>query len=168
MDRLWAPWRIDYILQEKPQGCIFCEKPAQDRDRENLILHRGTGCFVIMNFYPYNNGHIMVVPYRHLADLSALTAAEQSEMILWLGRCTTLLKETMRADGFNIGMNLGKIAGAGIDDHLHFHIVPRWNGDSNFMPVTGNAKVLSQGLSESWDMLKPKFAAIKDRPETNA
>ncbi|OPZ67371.1 MAG: AP-4-A phosphorylase [bacterium ADurb.Bin478] len=157
MEKLWAPWRMEYILQEKPSGCIFCDKPKQDRDRENLILHRGAGCFVIMNFYPYNNGHLMIVPYRHIADLAALTAAEQSEMMTLLGRCTTILTQQMRPHGFNIGMNLGRTAGAGIDDHLHFHIVPRWNGDTNFMPVTGHTKVLSQGLQESWDSLKPWF-----------
>ncbi len=157
MEKLWAPWRMEYILQEKPDGCIFCDKPRQDRDRDNLILHRGAGCFVIMNFYPYNNGHLMVVPYRHSADLAALTAAEQSEMMALLGRCTTILTQQMKPHGFNIGMNLGRTAGAGIDDHLHFHIVPRWNGDTNFMPITGHTKVLSQGLQESWDQLKPWF-----------
>ena len=155
MEKLWAPWRMEYILQEKPDGCIFCDKPRQDRDRDNLILHRGAGCFVIMNFYPYNNGHLMVVPYRHSADLAALTAAEQSEMMALLGRCTTILTQQMKPHGFNIGMNLGRTAGAGIDDHLHFHIVPRWNGDTNFMPITGHTNVLSQGLQESWDQLKP-------------
>ncbi len=157
MEKLWAPWRMEYILQEKPGGCIFCDKPRQDRDRDNLILHRGADCFVIMNFYPYNNGHLMVVPYRHTADLAALTAAEQSEMMALLGRCTTILTQQLKPHGFNIGMNLGRTAGAGIDDHLHFHIVPRWNGDTNFMPITGHTKVLSQGLQESWDQLKPRF-----------
>ncbi|HPI73985.1 MAG TPA: HIT domain-containing protein [bacterium] len=157
MKKLWAPWRMEYILQEKPSGCIFCDKPKQNQDRENLILHRGAACFVIMNFYPYNNGHLMVVPYRHSADLDALTAAEQSEMMSLLGRCTTILTQQLKPHGFNIGMNLGRTAGAGIDDHLHFHIVPRWSGDTNFMPVTGHTKVLSQGLQESWDQLKPWF-----------
>ena len=157
MEKLWAPWRMEYILQEKPGGCIFCDKPRQDRDRDNLILHRGADCFVIMNFYPYNNGHLMVVPYRHTADLAALTAAEQSEMMALLGRCTTILTQQLKPHGFNIGMNLGRTAGAGIDDHLHFHIVPRWNGDTNFMPITGHTKVLSQGLQESWDQLKSRF-----------
>jgi ATP adenylyltransferase len=149
---------MEYILQPKAEGCIFCDKPKQDQDRENLILARGSHSFVIMNFYPYNNGHIMVVPYRHIADLAQLTAEEQLEMMQWLGRSTTILKQAMRPEGFNIGMNLGRVAGAGIDDHLHFHIVPRWNGDTNFMPVTGHTKVLSQGLMESWDALRPLFA----------
>lgn len=158
MKKLWAPWRMEYILQEKQKGCLFCEKPRQEQDRENLILHRGAACFVIMNFYPYNNGHLMVVPYRHTADLAALTQPEQVEIMVLLGRCTHILQERLSAQGFNIGMNLGRVAGAGIDDHLHFHIVPRWNGDTNFMPVTGHTKVLSQGLYESWDLLKPMFS----------
>lgn len=157
MDKLWAPWRMEYIQQEKPAGCIFCDKPRETRDRDNLILHRGRLAFVIMNFYPYNNGHLMVVPYRHIADLALLTRDEQQEMMALLGRCTTILNTEMHPHGFNIGMNLGRVAGAGIDDHLHFHIVPRWNGDTNFMPVTGHTKVLSQGLFESWESLTPHF-----------
>lgn len=157
MDKLWAPWRMEYILQPKAEGCIFCDKPKQNQDRENLILARGKTAFVIMNFYPYNNGHVMVVPYRHIADLAQLFPEEGQEMTYWLGRCTTVLKQAMRPEGFNVGMNLGRVAGAGIDDHLHFHIVPRWNGDTNFMPICGHTKVLSQGLMESWDALRPLF-----------
>ncbi|HOT97836.1 MAG TPA: HIT domain-containing protein [bacterium] len=157
MNKLWAPWRMEYILQEKPEGCIFCDKPLEARDRENLILHRGASCFVIMNFYPYNNGHLMVVPYRHTADLAGLTESERLEMMTLLGRCTEVLGAQMHPQGFNIGMNLGQVAGAGIDEHLHFHIVPRWNGDTNFMPVTGHTKVLSQGLQESWEALRGLF-----------
>ncbi len=166
MDKLWAPWRMEYILQEKPQGCIFCDKPKENRDRENLILHRGAHTFVIMNFYPYNNGHLMVVPYRHTADVAGLNAAEQRELMQLLGVCTSILSKTMSAQGFNIGMNLGRVAGAGVDDHLHFHIVPRWNGDTNFMPVTGHTKVLSEGLMESWDALVTHFAKLPVAPET--
>jgi ATP adenylyltransferase len=157
MKKLWAPWRIEYILQEKPQGCIFCDKPRQERDRDNLILFRGSTCFVIMNFYPYNNGHLMVVPYRHTAELNSLTPAEQAEMMTLLGRGTQILQQQFKPHGFNIGMNLGRVAGAGIDDHLHFHLVPRWNGDTNFMPITGHTRVLSQGLLEAWDQLQPWF-----------
>jgi ATP adenylyltransferase len=163
MDYIWAPWRMDYILSPKPQGCIFCEKPAQHRDRDNLILWRGKTCFVIMNFYPYNNGHLMIVPYRHLAHLHELTTAEQQEMMRALSFCSEILTASLKPDGLNIGMNLGKTAGAGIDDHLHFHIVPRWNGDTNFMPITGHTKVLPQGLYESWDQLKPLFDALPEQ-----
>lgn len=157
MEYMWAPWRMDYILSPKPTGCIFCDKPKQESDRDNLILYRGETCFVIMNFYPYNNGHLMIVPYQHVSNLEQLTAAEQAEMMAVLTKSNEILKETMNPDGMNIGMNLGKVAGAGIDDHLHFHIVPRWNGDSNFMPVLGHTKVLAQALYETWDMLLPHF-----------
>lgn len=157
MDYMWAPWRMDYILSSKPDGCIFCDKPQQEKDRENLILYRSAQCFIIMNYYPYNNGHLMIVPYRHLAKLTELTTEEQSEMTTLLIRCEEILHHALKPDGINIGMNLGKVAGAGIDDHIHFHIVPRWNGDTNFMPVIGHTKVLVQALYESWDLLKPYF-----------
>ncbi len=160
MKKLWAPWRMEYILHQKPQGCIFCDKPKQKQDRENMILYRGQTCFVIMNFYPYNNGHLMVVPYRHIAKLNKLSQQEQSEMMQVVAQAGTILEKTIHCEGLNIGMNLGRVAGAGIDEHLHFHIVPRWNGDTNYMPVLGHTKVLSQGLKESWDFLRPHFDAI--------
>ena len=157
MKKLWAPWRMDYILQPRQKDCIFCSKPKEDRDRENLVLHRGAHSFVIMNYYPYNNGHLMIVPYRHTSELNELTESEKLEVMDLLAKSVEILKQALRAEGVNIGMNLGKVAGAGIDDHLHFHIVPRWNGDTNFMPITGHTKVLSQGLYESWDVLKGFF-----------
>ena len=159
MDYLWAPWRMEYILAPKPQGCIFCQKPRQNSDRENLILLRAESCFVIMNYYPYNNGHLMIVPYRHLAHLHDLSEQEQREMMAVLTRCSDVLSRAMKPEGLNIGMNLGKTAGAGIDDHLHFHIVPRWNGDTNYMPIVGHTRVLPQGLFETWDQLRPLFDA---------
>ena len=157
MKKLWAPWRIEYILHPKPKGCIFCDKPNEKNDRDNLILFRGKFCFVIMNFYPYNNGHLMVVPYRHISELELSTKTEHSEMMKLLTDCSKILKNVLNAEGLNIGMNLGRVAGAGIDDHIHFHIVPRWNGDTNFMPVTGHTRVLSQGLYETWNLLYPQF-----------
>ncbi len=160
MDYLWAPWRMEYILSPKPHGCIFCDKPKQEADRENLILHRGDHCFVIMNYYPYNNGHLMIVPYRHVANLEDLTEEERRDMMALLAGSAKIIKNAMNPDGLNIGMNLGRTAGAGIDDHVHFHIVPRWDGDTNFMPIFGHTKVLPQGLYESWDALKPRFDAI--------
>lgn len=160
MEHMWAPWRMDYILSEKPDGCIFCDKPEQSQDRENLILYRGEWCFVIMNFYPYNNGHVMIVPYRHVSALETLSNDERNEMMMILSKAGEIIKQTMSPEGMNIGMNLGKTAGAGIDDHLHFHIVPRWNGDTNFMPVFAHTRVLPQGLFETWDMLKPHFEKI--------
>ncbi|MBN2356849.1 HIT domain-containing protein [candidate division KSB1 bacterium] len=160
MNKLWAPWRMEYILQEKPQGCIFCDKVKENADRQNVILHRGRSCFIIMNYYPYNNGHLMVVPYRHTADLSSLNAIEREEVMQLLGLSCAILKQALKAEGFNIGMNLGRVAGAGVDDHLHFHIVPRWNGDTNYMPITGHTKVLAQGLYESWEVLRPYFEKL--------
>jgi len=149
---------MEYVLQKKPEGCILCDKPKeQGKERENLIVHRGETCFIIMNYYPYNNGHVMVVPYRHTADLMLLNANEQSELISLVAKSSDILKRAFRAQGMNIGMNLGSVAGAGIDDHLHFHVVPRWNGDTNYMPITGHTKVLSQGLYESWEILRGYF-----------
>jgi len=156
-DILWAPWRMEYILGEKEEGCIFCTKPKENDDRKNLILYRGDHNFVIMNKYPYNNGHLMVVPYRHTSDLESLTDQESLEMMNVISKAVQVLREAIRPEGFNIGINLGKIAGAGIDDHLHFHIVPRWAADTNFMPVVGQTKVISEALSETRDRLKEKF-----------
>jgi len=153
MDILWAPWRIEYIKQAKEPGCIFCIKPAEDKDKKNLIIYRGKTSFIIMNFYPYNNGHLMVVPFRHTSDISDLTADERFEMMDLLALCKDALIKTMSPHGFNIGMNLGEVAGAGVKDHLHFHIVPRWNGDTNFMPICGYTKVVSEGLNETWEKL---------------
>lgn len=159
MDKLWAPWRIEYILQPKIEGCVFCIKPAEDKDVENFILYRGEFCFIIMNLYPYNNGHLMTIPYRHISDLAELNDAENMEMMELVNKCVKVLKSTMLPHGFNIGMNLGEVAGAGIKDHLHFHIVPRWSGDTNFMPVCGHTKVVSEGLKETWLKLVSEFKA---------
>jgi len=157
MEYMWAPWRMEYIKAEKPHGCIFCDKPGQNSDRNNLILYRGDSCFVIMNYYPYNNGHLMIVPYRHVARLEHLSDSERYELMDLLSLCSTVLQHCMNPDGFNIGMNLGRVAGAGIDDHIHFHVVPRWNGDTNFMPVVGVTKVSPQGLIESYDQIKKQL-----------
>ncbi len=157
MDILWAPWRIKYIKQPKEHGCIFCIKPAENQDKKNLIIYRGKTCFVIMNFYPYNNGHLMAVPFRHIADPGDLNPEERLEVIDLLISCTDALKSTMSPHGFNIGMNLGEVAGAGVKNHLHFHIVPRWNGDTNFMPICGHTKVVSEGLAETYETLAAVF-----------
>jgi len=154
---LWAPWRMEYILGEKEEECIFCSKPKADEDRRNLILLRGEHNFVIMNKYPYNNGHVMVVPYRHTADFNGLHEKESLEMMNVISQCIEVIKRAIHPEGFNIGMNLGKIAGAGIDEHIHFHIVPRWAADTNFMPVLGHTKVISEGLWETWDKFKAEF-----------
>lgn len=160
MEKLWAPWRMEYIRSTKPKDCIFCKKPKEQNDRENLILWRGSLSFVIMNFYPYNNGHLMVVPYRHLADLQNLTESENAELMAGLAECTNILQQAFQPDGFNIGMNLGRVAGAGIDDHIHFHIVPRWSGDTNYMPILAHTKVVSEGMWETYDSLYPLFKNI--------
>ena len=159
MDRIWAPWRMTYIEQAtKPDGCIFCDFPTQDRDAELHILHRGKLAFVILNAYPYTNGHLMVAPYRHGADMDDLTTDELAEMMLLARRCVNALKTAFGPDGFNLGMNMGRVAGAGIADHLHMHIVPRWNGDTNFMAVCGDVRVVPQHLSETYERLMGPFA----------
>lgn len=154
---LWAPWRMEYILGEKENGCIFCTRIDQEKDRENLILFRGKSNFVIMNKYPYNNGHLMVVPNRHTSEFDSLSDSEKLEMMNLVSKSMKVLKKAISPDGFNVGLNIGKIAGAGIDDHLHFHIVPRWAADTNFMPVVGQTKVISEELGETWDRLKEGF-----------
>jgi len=154
MDVLWAPWRMEYILCEKGKGCIFCTKLAEQNDEKNLILYRGKTAFIIMNFYPYNNGHLMVVPNRHTANLADLSEVERLELMTLMRNGVAALQTTISPHGFNIGMNLGKVAGAGVDDHLHFHIVPRWEGDTNYMPIVGHTKVVSEGLQETWQRLK--------------
>jgi len=154
MQNLWAPWRIDYILSQKPSGCIFCEKPGENRDEDNLILWRGKYHFIILNAFPYNNGHMMVVPYRHTSSLSGWSAEERQEMMELADMGVELLRRTMRPDGFNLGINMGQVAGAGIADHIHLHIVPRWNGDTNFMPVLSDTRVISEHLTATFGKLK--------------
>lgn len=159
MDSIFAPWRSRYVSSaskglKEEKGCIFCDFPAQDDDEKNLIVHRGEHNFVIMNVFPYNSGHLMIVPYRHVPDITELTLQETGEMTLLAQKAVSALKNLMQPDGFNIGMNLGKAAGAGIDKHLHLHIVPRWDGDTNFMPVVGEVKVISEALSSTWSRLK--------------
>jgi len=157
---LWAPWRIQYIKSPKEPGCIFCDKPKQSNDRENLIVHRGKLVFVIMNRYPYNNGHLMIVPYRHESELDQLTQDENLEAMVLLQKSVRALRIVSSPHGFNIGMNVGAVAGAGIDDHLHWHIVPRWNADTNYMPVLGHTKVVSEGLWETWTQLTEAFQKL--------
>lgn len=164
MTHLWAPWRIEYIKNSrKIEGCIFCEKSQENDDKSNLIVYRGQYTFIIMNYYPYNNGHLMIVPYRHLGEFCALGTEERLEIMNLIDTSVTVLRADMTPQGFNIGANLGSVAGAGIADHIHFHIVPRWNGDTNFMPVIGNTKVISETLIETGDRLREKFAKALQR-----
>ena len=161
MDRLWAPWRMQYIQGiDKDDGCIFCTKPQESDDRKNLILYRGERCFVLMNLFPYNNGHLMIVPYVHTSDILMLDPQSSSEMWELLCLSKKVLSLAIKPDAFNVGMNIGRVAGAGIDQHIHLHIVPRWNGDTNFMPVIGETKVISQGLWDSYDSLLPHFKSM--------
>lgn len=157
MERLWAPWRIGYIRQPKPQGCIFCDKPQEDKDEENLILCCGEKNFVIMNAFPYNPGHLMIVPYRHIGKLEDMTDEERREHYEIVSRSVGILREVTQTENFNIGMNLGRVAGAGIDDHIHTHVVPRWNGDNNFMPVIADTRILSESMQDIYQRLKNKF-----------
>lgn len=160
MKKLWAPWRIEYIRQMKEDGCIFCEKQQKDDDREMLILDRGEFSYVLMNLYPYNNGHLMIAPYEHLNDPLEISSETKAEIMTFTDKSMAILKEVMNPDGFNFGANFGASAGAGIEEHIHYHLVPRWLGDTNFMPVVGNNKVQVQGLLESYDELKPEFDRI--------
>jgi ATP adenylyltransferase len=163
LQRLWAPWRFGYIAgADLLDGCPFCVLPARDpdEDRGSLILHRGEHAFVVFNAYPYNPGHLMVVPYEHAADLEHLDPAAAAE-VFSLGRLTVgVLKDRIGAQGINLGMNLGAVAGAGITDHLHLHAVPRWGGDTNFISVVGAARVLPKALEELYDQLLPAFADL--------
>ena len=161
MKKLWAPWRIEYIRSPKEDGCIFCDKPAGDNDREDLILYRGEKVFILMNLYPYNNAHLMIAPYIHVDNTEELDADTYKEIMVLADQSMAILKETMDAQGFNFGANIGAASGAGIEEHTHFHIVPRWAGDTNFMPVLGHTKVEVQGLQECYDLLRPHFDCIK-------
>lgn len=154
MRRLWAPWRLEYILNVKEKGCIFCQKSKESRDAENYILLRGEKCLVMLNAFPYNNGHLMIIPYRHVGLIENLKEDEAQEMMKLLPLMTVLLKKVMSPDGFNVGMNLGDVAGAGIMEHVHLHIVPRWKGDCNFMPVLSDTKVIPEALLQTYQKLK--------------
>jgi ATP adenylyltransferase len=157
MKHLWAPWRIEYIRSEKPSGCILCDKPKEKRDAENYILYRGSLNFIMLNLYPYNPGHLLIAPYRHAGGLTALTEAERNEHYALVSRCIEVLEKALKPAGFNTGSNLGKVAGAGIDDHFHSHVVPRWQGDTNFIPVLNDVRVVSQGLQDTYKELAGKF-----------
>lgn len=161
MDKLWSPWRSKYIDSFKNENendeCVFCEMINEDpEDLTNLIIDKGPLTFTVLNLYPYNNGHLMVVPYRHTSEFTSLTREENQEIMEKMHAAYDALKETLHPQGFNMGLNLGRAAGAGIHEHIHFHIVPRWNGDTNFMPALGEVKVISQDLIET----KKKLLAV--------
>lgn len=157
MENLWAPWRMEYILGKREPYCIFCPEGNGLGDEERLILHRGRLCMVMMNKYPYNNGHLLIAPWRHVASLEDLTTDESLAMMKWMQRSITILKAVMSPDGFNVGLNLGSAAGAGVEDHLHFHLVPRWRGDTNFLTVFAEVRSIPEHLERTYAKLLPKF-----------
>jgi ATP adenylyltransferase len=159
MKRLWSPWRLEYLTAPKDEGCIFCRAAEGKDDRANLVLLRGERTFLILNRYPYNNGHLMVVPYMHVPSLEDLDTPTLTELMLLLKRGLAALHVAMVPEGFNIGANLGQVAGAGVEAHVHLHVVPRWTGDTNFMPIIGDMRVIPQTWLQTYDDLR---AALKD------
>jgi len=171
MEKLWSPWRSQYIDSFKDKlpksGCFLCDASKLNaEDDDNILIHKGRQVFTILNLYPYNNGHLMIVPFAHKADLHSLSDEENLEIIQQLKLSTKSLEEVLKPEGFNIGTNIGKASGAGVDDHIHFHIVPRWNGDTNFMPVLGEVKVISQDLLATKKNLQLAFKKILNELKT--
>ena len=158
---LWAPWKMEYIKNKDASQKIFSSKPNETEDKENLILYRGESCYIIMNYYPYNNGHLMIVPYEESDSVENLTDETLTEIMRLIKKTMKILRENLQCHGFNFGANIGKGSGASIEGHLHFHIVPRWTSDTSFMPVVGSTKVVAQGLYDTYDQLKPFFEEIK-------
>ena len=155
MDRIWAPWRIGYVSKiGKTKGCVFCKILREKNDKKNYIFLRSKFCFAILNIYPYNNGHILVMPYRHVNDLTKMRKDERADLMALIDRSRKVLDKVLKPSGYNIGVNIGRWAGAGYPGHIHFHIVPRWKGDINFMPVTANVKIISQSLSTLYKRLR--------------
>ena len=155
MKHLWAPWRLQYVQKGRSAACFLCHALKSRNDRDNLLLYRGDKCSIVMNRYPYSSGHLMLFPHRHTGDLSALTPVVRAEIMHLVARCEKTLRQVLRPHGFNIGMNVGGAAGAGLADHLHMHIVPRWTGDTNFMPVIADARIVPQFLLDLYDRIHP-------------
>jgi ATP adenylyltransferase len=158
--RIWAPWRLAYVKdasKDNEEECIFCAKPAQDDDEANLIVHRGERSFVILNLFPYTNGHLMVAPYAHLGRLQELGSEALAEMMALAQRSMDRLEQVYDPHGYNVGFNQGRVAGAGVEHHIHMHVVPRWGGDTNFMPVIADTKVMPQSIEQSYEALKGAF-----------
>jgi ATP adenylyltransferase len=165
-DILWAPWRLEYILGPKPDECVFCLPAHRREDAERLVLHRGRHCFVIMNKYPYTNGHVMVTPYRHVMTLSDLSPDETHEMMDLMQATVRIMNVHFRPGGINAGLNIGEAAGAGIKEHLHFHLLPRWVGDASFMAAACDTRVIPETLAQTYARLKPLYdrLAAPDTP----
>jgi ATP adenylyltransferase len=162
MNQLWAPWRMEYIGQSEPlPGCLFCAMVQPAGDDHDHVVYRGKRAFVVLNRYPYNAGHLMVVPHQHVGALNKLEPEMAAEMLTTAQLAVRVLEEAMRPEGFNLGINQGKAAGAGIEDHIHLHVVPRWNGDTNFMPVLAGAKVIPEHLSATAAKLRPIFSRLE-------
>lgn len=158
MKVLWAPWRMGYILSnDKHNGCIFCPGKDRDKDEERLILSVDRHTMVLMNRYPYNNGHLLVAPVKHVSGLEQLGNQESLALLLMVRKTVEVLKEVMKPEGFNVGLNLGAVAGAGMEEHMHFHIVPRWKGDTNFMTVLGDVRVIPEHIRKTYEKLKPYY-----------
>lgn len=164
VDQLWTPWRMAYILGDKANGCVFCEKTATDCDEVEHVLLRGRTAYVTLNRYPYNNGHLLVVPYVHAPSLENLPVETLSEMMLLVNQGLAALRLAMRPDGFNIGVNLGKAAGAGIEDHVHIHVVPRWNGDTSFMSAIGDTRTIPEALEQTYRHLHAALEVLHAQP----
>ena len=158
--RIWAPWRLAYVKdasKDVEQDCIFCAKPGEEDDETNLIVHRGERCFVILNLVPYTNGHLMVAPFDHIGAIQELPAETTAEMMALSQRAISILEDKYAPHGFNVGFNQGRVAGAGVEHHIHMHVVPRWGGDTNFMPVLADTRVMPQTLEQSYAALKGEF-----------
>jgi ATP adenylyltransferase len=162
MDRLWSPWRYTYLASSGPKpDCIFCAKLADADDERNYIVHRGERCFVLLNLYPYNNGHVMVAPYAHVATLSEADEATAADLMHLTRRTESVLREVYNAPGYNVGMNVGECAGAGVAGHIHMHVLPRWPGDVNFMTAIGETRVLPEDLNTTAKRLRQAFTAYR-------
>jgi len=163
---LWAPWRMAYIRrfsnEGRSSGCFLCEAGSTSDDEKNLVVLRGEHAFAILNRYPYNNGHLMIAPYRHVGSILDLDGGESEELMKLIKLAVRALMEEYRPDGFNIGLNLGRAAGAGLEDHLHIHVVPRWVGDTNFMPILSETKVIPEGLGEAWRRIRERISSLRD------
>jgi ATP adenylyltransferase len=164
VENLWAPWRLEYVAGEKPAGCVLCAKHDEDDERA-LVISRGEYCYAVLNLYPYNNGHLMVVPHRHVADLEELTTDESAACQRFLERGIRAARAAIGPGGFNVGLNLGEAAGAGIAAHLHWHLVPRWQGDTNFMPVLADVRVMPQHLTTTWQLLRDAWANDEEKTD---
>ncbi len=166
MESLWAPWRMAFIEPDKPRSpeCIFCSQPTEHQDAKYHILYRGEHCFMMLNLYPYNNGHLMVAPYEHVGSFELLSAATLADLTAQTQLALRALWLALKPDGFNMGINQGKVAGAGFAEHIHFHVVPRWNGDTNFMPVLADIKVMPEHLDAVYQKLLAALASLRDEP----